>query len=130
MFGNPFGGDDAAFVRAVAATLTARNTRQRANFTTTPGPSALTQYRMVVMFNPRPILTGVGLCRSPEAAPLDPPARPIVMQLAFCNGDLPMANLRGRLADAAGADDPAFRDFLAQGLSLLQMPSLRRRFGA
>lgn len=127
VFGNPFGGDDGAFARGVAATFSARNTRETTNFTTTPGPSARSSYRLVAMFNPQPTLTGIGLCRAPETAILVATRRPITMQLALCNGDLDLASLRGRLAGADSADDPHFQGFLAQGLVLLQQPNLRRR---
>ena len=70
----------------------------------------------------------VQLCRAPETVALAPTARPLVLQLALCDGDFSLASLRGRLADATGPDDPRFEEFLEQALSLLLQPSLRRRF--
>ncbi len=128
VFGNPFGGTDAAFGRHVATTFNERNSREPTNFTTTPGPSARPSYRLVVLFNPQTTVVAVQLCRAPETVALAPTARPLVLQLALCDGDFSLASLRGRLADATGPDDPRFEEFLEQALSLLLQPSLRRRF--
>ena len=128
VFGNPFGGADAAFGRQVATTFNERNSRQPTNFTTTPGPTARPSYGLIVLFNPQTTVVSVRLCRAPETVALAPAERPLVLQLALCNGDFSLASLRGRLADAAGPDDPRFEEFLEQALSLLLQPSLGRRF--
>lgn len=118
--GNPFDGDQAAFARRVAATLTARNTRQPMNFTTEPGASARTQYRLVLIFNEAPRLIDFDLCgdlSSLRTGPME--SGKLTVHAAFCNGTFAVRGIRGRLGGATGPDDPRLEQFLAQTAWLL-----------
>ena len=118
--GNPFDGDQAAFARRVAATLTARNSYQPINFTTEPGASARTQYRLVLIFNEAPRLIDFDLCGDPASLGTGPMATGnLTVHAAFCNGKFAMRGIRGRLGAATGPGDRRFEQFLAQTASLL-----------
>ncbi len=114
--GNPFGGDDAVFANRVVAILNARNTRQRSNFTTEPGPSARLQFRMVLVFNPVGRAPPNTLCSEPDSVEAAPPnPQTIAVHAAYCNGAVAVTSVRG----SVGGDDDAFEQLLAEMLTLL-----------
>ncbi|MFQ5971244.1 MAG: hypothetical protein ACE5Q3_02865 [Alphaproteobacteria bacterium] len=126
--GNPFGGSDEDFAARVTEILNARNTRQRTNFTTAPGSSARSEYRVVLAFN-TPRATGrADICRDPSVlATSENGERPVRLQMGFCLNAFSLTYVRGRLGDVESAEDQRFSDFLAQGLLLTQPERDRRR---
>ena len=128
IFGNPFAIPDDSFADSVTAIFNQRNSRAPSNFTTTPGPSARENFRLVLAFNPAQRGSASRLCRDPQALQLDPASRrPIRLQIAFCQGDKDITARRGSLPNATGPQDPAFQNFMAQALFLTQPVTNRRR---
>jgi len=113
--GNPFGGDEAAFGRAVTDAMQGRHWGQRTNFTTTPGPDARVRYRVVLLFDPPVAFNGARLCRRPDSAlPTQSGGGDVVLFAGFCRGKKVLTQIRGRIAGATGPDDPAFRELVGQ----------------
>lgn len=113
--GNPFGGDTAAFEKAVTGAMQGQHWGQRTNFTTTPGASAQTRYRVVLLFDPPRALSGGRLCReAPSALPSESAGEGIVLFAAFCRGKRTRTEIKGRISSATGPDDPGFRELVGQ----------------
>ncbi len=90
------------------------------NFTTEPGPSARTQYRLVLIFNEAPRSIDFDLCGNPASLRTGPMASgKLTVHAAFCNGSFALQGIRGSLGAATGPDDPRFEQFLAQTALLL-----------
>lgn len=121
--GNPFGGDAAAFEAAVTAAMQGRHWGPRTNFTTTPGAGARTRYRVVLLFDPPAALNAPRLCAdAPSALPSEAAGDEVVLFAAFCHGKRLRSQVKGRIAPAAGAADPAFRELVGQVTSGLFPP--------
>jgi len=121
--GNPFGGDATAFEVAVLAAMQGRHWGQRTTFTTAPGADARIRYRTVLLFDPPVSLNGAQLCREPPSAlPSVSDGDGIVLFAAFCHGKRLRTQVKGRIAQAAGSDDPAFRELVGQVTNALFPP--------
>lgn len=115
VLGNPFGGDPAAFARAVTDAMQGRHWGQRANFTTEPGPSARQRYRVVMLFDPGPGLNRYSLCDEPaESLPRDAAGEGVTLFAAFCRGKRLRSSIKGYVGAASGTSDPAFRELVGQ----------------
>lgn len=113
--GNPFGGDRAAFERAVAVAMQGQHWGQRTNFTTMPGPSARDRYRVILLFNPPRSLSGTRLCREdPSKLATESAGEGITLFAAFCRRKRSRTEIKGYISGAAGPDDPAFRSLVGQ----------------
>ncbi|HYH40173.1 MAG TPA: hypothetical protein VD860_18280 [Azospirillum sp.] len=110
--GNPFGGDPQAFGQVVTGMMQNRIMGVDTNFTTTPGPSARPDYRVVLAFNVARNELNSALCANP-ALPTKPPGGPIIVQGAFCRGGGPLSSATGWLDQPKSVQDPAFRDLIA-----------------
>jgi len=113
--GDPFGGDAAAFETAVMDAMQGRHWGQRTNFTTTPGASARTRYRVVLLFDPPRGLNGSKLCsEAPSALPSESGGEEIVLFAALCRGKKLRTQIKGQISRAAGPNDPPFRELVGQ----------------
>jgi hypothetical protein len=83
--GNPFGGDQVAFKKAITDALQRYYVGPPTTFTTTPDATALRPYRVVFWFNPAVPVPNQALCLQSEL-PSGPPSNDIVVQAAFCRG--------------------------------------------
>lgn len=109
IYGNPFGGEQAAFEEKVANALT--KAHRGPDFPVTPEKAANQQtvYRLVMAFNtPHP---GYRICRTPggEAAA----GSPVTVYAALCQGGRSVTSLSGQIA-VSGPDDPAFDSLMTQ----------------
>lgn len=113
--GNPFGGDDAAFGRTVTDAMQDRHFGPRTNFTTTPGESARSAYRVVMLFDPPVTFNGMRLCgESPTALPTEAGHDDVSVYAAFCLGNYSLSRVKGTIGGASGPADPAFRELVGQ----------------
>ncbi len=128
--GNPFGGDRAAFERAVTDAMQGRHWGPLANFTTTPGPDAREAYRVVMLFEPPRSFNGARLCDiAPSELRSESDQGSLSLFGAFCRGDKTMTRVMGRISGAAGPDDPAFRELVGQVTTGLFPPERSRQRG-
>lgn len=114
--GDPFGGDQPAFERAVTDAMQGQHWGQRTHFTVDPGESARDIYHVVMLFNPPANLPGEKLCRD-EPATLSPKAYTegrLGVYGAFCRSDKLLTRVRGTIKGAGGPDDRLFRDMVGQ----------------
>ncbi len=119
--GNPFGGDQATFERAVTDTMQGRSVRQETNFTTSPGPSARREYRVVMVFNPQGNILGDKACQGdPKSLPTAAgEGMAVVLVAAFCRSDQSLTQVRGDIGAATGPDDPVFGELVGQSTQAL-----------
>ncbi len=109
--GSPFNGDPQAFGQSLTGMMQNRILGVRTNFTTTPGPTARPDYRVVLAFNLAENELNSALCVRP-ALPTRPPGGPIIVQGAFCRGGGVLSSATGWLDRPQSALDPAFRDLI------------------
>ncbi|MGI9421027.1 MAG: hypothetical protein ACR2RA_24645 [Geminicoccaceae bacterium] len=114
--GDPFGLGDEAFQAGMIDILAHHPPKpQPTNFTTDPGDSADTDYRVVFLFDPPRSFTNGRLCRLPLGLPKGRGgAKPLHVAAAFCRNEGTLTAVRGRLDLAAGLDDPAFDALIGQ----------------
>ncbi|HYG85792.1 MAG TPA: hypothetical protein VD978_06005 [Azospirillum sp.] len=110
--GNPFGGDPQAFGRTLTDIMQNRILGVQTNFTTTPGPSARPDYRVVLAFNLAQNELNSALCARPTL-PTRPPGGPIIVQGAFCRGGGALTSATGWLDEPQSPQDTAFRNLIA-----------------
>ncbi len=127
--GNPFGGDQATFERAVTDAMQGRNHGQQTNFTTSPGPNAREIYRAVMVFDPPKNLTGDKVCQS-DSSSLPTAAgegTAVTLIAVFCRSQRSLTRVRGDIGAAAGPDDPAFVALVGQSTQALFTTKRRKR---
>ena len=114
--GDPFEIGDEAFQDGVIEILAHHPPKpQPTNFTTEPGDSADTDYRVVFLFDPPRSFTSGQLCRLPLKLPKgEGGAKPLNVAAAFCRNQGTLTSVRGSLDLAAGLDDPAFDALIGQ----------------
>lgn len=124
--GNPFGGDQPTFGKAVTDRMQGNHWGPRTHFTTTPNETARSSYRVVMLFGPPRNLVGMRLCREEGAAlPTAQTGKEIILFAAFCRSNETMTEIKGRIAGATGPDDPVFGDLVAQVTNALFPPDRR-----
>jgi hypothetical protein len=113
--GDPFNMGEAAFQDAVIEVLNRNQPRpQPTHFTATPGESARTEYRTVLLFDAPSAMISNAICRAGqdvlEGAPNGQTAQNDVVRVAaaFCWGRGALTSITGEVADVASVDDPAF----------------------
>jgi len=118
--GNPFGGDQGEFGRAVTGYMQGNHWGQPTNFTTTPGDTARQTYHVVMLFNPPKTFPGMRLCREkPADLPTEARDAGVVLFAAFCRRNESLTEIKGYIEAAGGPADPNFGDLVAavtQGL--------------
>ncbi|MEZ5930356.1 MAG: hypothetical protein R3F54_00070 [Alphaproteobacteria bacterium] len=116
MRGDPFGLGKEAFQAGVIDILAHHPPKpQPATFTTDPGESADTDYRVVFLFDPPVNFTTGELCRLPLELPAgEGGTKPFNAAAAFCRNEGTLTAVRGSLDLAAGLDDPAFDALIGQ----------------
>ncbi|MDH3658653.1 MAG: hypothetical protein OEU92_01280 [Alphaproteobacteria bacterium] len=119
--GDPFGLGDEAFQAGMIDILAHHPPKpQPTNFTTDPGDSADTDYRVVFLFDPPTSLLQTRLCRLPLELPSGPGgAQPMQVAAAFCRYEGVLTAVRGQLDAATGLDDPAFDALIGQMVDAL-----------
>ena len=114
--GDPFGLGDEAFQEGMIDILAHHPPKpQPTNFTTNPGESADTDYRVVFLFDPPVSFISSEICRLPLELPRGEGAtKPLHVAAAFCRYERVLTSVRGKLDLAAGLDDPAFDALIGQ----------------
>ena len=114
--GDPFEMGDEAFHAAMIDILARHPPKpQPTNFTTEPGDSADTDYRVIFLFDPPRSYTTNRLCRLPTDLPKGRGGtKPLFAAAAFCRNQRVLTAVRGQLDLAAGTDDPAFDALIGQ----------------
>jgi hypothetical protein len=110
--GNPFGGEQAAFNKAITNALQRYYVGPPTTFTTTPDATALRPYRIVFWFNPAAPVPNQALCLQTEL-PSQPPSGDIVVQAAFCRGGGMASAATGWLNGATSTTDRGFSLLMA-----------------
>ncbi|WP_448187558.1 hypothetical protein [Azospirillum sp. sgz301742] len=110
--GNPFGGDPQVFGQTLTGMMQNRILGVRTNFTTTPGQTAMPDYRVVLAFNLAQNELNSALCARPTL-PTRPPGGPVIVQGAFCRGGGPLTSATGWLDRPQSAQDPAFQALIS-----------------
>lgn len=88
---------------------------QPTNYTTEPGDSANTNYRVVFFFDPPKSFLNSQLCRLPTKLPKgDGGTRPLNVAAAFCRNQGMLTAIRGSLTPIEGMSDPAFDALIGQ----------------
>ena len=125
MLNNPFGISQTALEQVVVGSIQNKITFMQTNFTTTPGPSARLQYRVVFMFDPPVNISGAALCdpASPLPQPTAQPGATVVLG-AYCLHDRRVTEARGTTA-TAGPGDPRFEALFTQLIRTV-LPNSRR----
>jgi hypothetical protein len=119
--GDPFELGDEAFQRRLIHILDHHPPKpQPTHFTTEPGESADTDYRVVFVFDPPRSLLQTRLCRLPLELPTGAGGTaPLNVAAAFCRNEGVLTSVRGRLDEAASVDDPAFDALIGQMVDTL-----------
>ncbi|MGE0651730.1 MAG: hypothetical protein AB7P12_08280 [Alphaproteobacteria bacterium] len=114
--GNTLGLDAASFARAVTAAMNRPSTAVQSNFTTTPGPSAEKNFRVVLAFNSSP--EGLGMC---QAKSFTPTGQGGITRLraAWCWSDRDDSDVTAYVTPITSIDDPRFRAMIAQATAEL-----------
>lgn len=124
--GDGLGADAASLGKAVTDAMRGRHWGPRTNFTTLDHPGIRPSYRVIMMFNPAPTMVGMRLCREdPAGLPVVQPASEIVLFSAFCRGGESLTEIKGRIAGAAGLDNPGFAELVGQVTHALFPPDRR-----
>jgi hypothetical protein len=109
--GDPFGMGAEAFAQAVTQLIPNKRRGAVANFTTTPGPSADKNARLVLLFNVR---AGSDICRMETFEPDSSKGGAIRLDAAWCPGPSAHSFATGYLSSASGIADEGFRALVAE----------------
>ncbi len=114
--GDPFGLGDEAFQAAMIEILAHHPPKpQPTNYTTAPGESADTDYRVVFLFDPPTKLLRTRLCRLPLRLPRgEAGTKPLHVAAAFCRNQGVLTSVRGKLDFIESIEDPAFDALIGQ----------------
>jgi hypothetical protein len=112
--GETFGLPREEFADRVVATMRARYYRHDM-FTREASRATDPRYKIVMMFNPDPAVSGYALCSAPQPyqpVPLAPGER-VRLLAAFCGGALPLSDVQG-WAPVGGAMDATLYELVAR----------------
>lgn len=113
--GDPFGLGPALFRTLVAQAMSGATPARPFRFTADPADAPARKVRVVVAFDPTPVLSAADLCAGQvaSAAPGRPGER-VALLAALCDGDQVLASVSGWVAKVDGPDDRRFRQLLTQ----------------
>ena len=114
--GDPFELGDETFQAAMIDILAHHPPKpQPTNFTTNPGESADTDYRVVFLFDPPSRLLSTQLCRLPIDLPSGTTStKPLQVAAAFCRYEGVLTSVRGELDFVESIEDPSFDALIGQ----------------
>ena len=124
IIGDPFGQSGAELSEVVLTSLAegAAGAPADLKFTLRPEDGPQKDYRVVVLFNAAPNAAPSSLCFNANQPQVEPDGGVAVLA-ALCQGTTRQSSTRGWLAQASGADDPAFRRLMTQvALSIFPPP--------
>ncbi len=104
--GNPTGAPQEAFDQAVVAAMQGRNWGPTTHFTTRPSETAREAYWVSMIFGGDRYIGERAICRGGAGRDIDPGARPVRLQAAFCERTKPLTSLQVTVDDVASPDDP------------------------
>ena len=125
--GNPTGASDDAFTRVVIAAMMARNTAQRTNFTTVPGPDAHLDHVAVLVFSGRAVHEDT-MCRELGSTPAAYAGGPVHLSAAYCLSGRVLNGIDVRSGGLASPADPMLGDMVSAALRGI-FPSIDFRRG-
>ncbi len=119
--GDPFGLGDEAFRAAMIGILARHPPKpQPTRFTTDPGESARTDYRVVFLFDPPESFLQTRLCRLPIGLRSgEGGTTPLRVAAAFCREQGVLTAVSGKLDDVRSIDDPRFDALIGQMVDAL-----------
>lgn len=109
--GSTLGLDAERFTRAVTAAMNRPSTAVQSNFTTTPGPSAEKNFRVVLAFNSSP--EGLGMCQAKSFTPSGEGGI-TKLRAAWCWSDRDDSDVTAYVTPITSIDDPRFRTIIAE----------------
>lgn len=112
LYGAAFAEDPQRFAQRVTEAMKGRIFGINTNPTTTPNQTARRDYKVVLAFNPADTMLSSSLCSSGSVRTL-PPGPSVVVQGAFCRSGGTLTSATGWLDKASSADDPDFRQLIA-----------------
>jgi hypothetical protein len=118
ILGSTFGADAQTFARAVTESMHGQNAGGTTNFTTSPGPSAEKNLKVVLAFNTTLAPTKICDDGTLAAAPGDG----TTLQAAWCFGDRLDSYVVARAGAINGISDPAFRTLVVEATRELFPP--------
>ena len=104
--GNPTAAPQDAFDQAVVAAMQGRNWGPTTHFTTRPSETAREAYWVSMIFGGDHFIGERAICRGGAGRDIDPGARPVRLQAAFCERTKPITSLMVTVNDVASPDDP------------------------
>lgn len=111
--GQPFAEDSPTFKEQVASLMTNKVFGRPTSFTSDQGLAAYPKFRVVLAFNPPDSLDARDLCRGQVPVALETREK-ITLAGAFCDGETPLASIRGWVAKTSGPGDKRFAQLMAQ----------------
>jgi hypothetical protein len=122
VLGNPFGLDQQQMEERLLAKFNARPTLlQPTHFTTTPGPSARPEFKVVLLFN-RAIVLPNAVCRAPDRVPVADLGPTMRLTATFCHYGGYLSTVTGELENVTDIDDPRFEKLIGHMVPLLFPP--------
>ncbi len=112
--GNLFKMEQGQFERAVAAAMQGQNLGPDIHFTTTPGPTAHKDFKVVILFNGPGNIMAYQLCESPRRYSSVAQDAGVTVLAAWCYGDEPETEVIAATGPVAGPQSPHFRSLIAQ----------------
>lgn len=109
VLGATFGVEARAFAQAVTRNMRGHNSGGATNFSTTPGPTAARDLRVVMAFNVAP---AAAICKATALSPDGEGGT--TLQAAWCYGERVDSYVIARTGTLKGIDDPAFRTLVGQ----------------
>ena len=119
----PFAIPDETFAATALAGMQNRTPGARVNFATNPTNSYRDNaYRLVLVFNPPPRTSSIGLCKAAKLDAIAPPGPlrlvdglgEVSLVAAFCNGDLTLSRVSARANMVDGPDSEKFDQLMSQ----------------
>ncbi len=113
--GNPFKMDSAGFARSVTAAMQGNHWGARTHFTTTPGPSAHQDFKVVLLFNGPENVTAHELCARPERFDSVAGASKLRVLAAWCYDGVAETEVEAwTMSSVTDPRSSRFREFMAQ----------------
>ena len=121
----------AGYEEDIAGALRLPSYYPRARITTRPSDESRTSQRLAFVFNPDRPPGAALMCSDIDRVPVAPSSSETRVHAAFCSGERLLAEAHAVGPEAAGPEDPAFRDLMRQVMvHLLRDPAAERRVTA